>query len=189
MAIRYFTISNPQYFRSHQWRFCTRQFFKQNWFPTDATTWIKVNGTRTVHVQGVNIFLFSHTAYQQYSYLCIANFGLTSSTSMSEISSTEGVYEDGVSVKIFPRTFCNSPKLDWSCTVNVRHTTGDQRTHLAIDILLCETYNTSDLTSGDFEQGSFSNKIGHSPWMKVNGTRTVHVQGLNIFLSYCLSAI
>ena len=95
MAIRYFTMSNPKQFRSHQWRFCTRKFFKQNCFPTDATTWMKVNGTRTVHVQGVNIFLFSHIAYQQYSYPCITKFGLTRSTSMSYISSTGGCTKTG----------------------------------------------------------------------------------------------
>ena len=36
---------------------------------------------------------------------------------------------------------------------------GVPKTQIPIDILLCETHNTSDLTSGDFVQGSFSNKI------------------------------
>ena len=81
----------------------------------------------------------------------IANFGLTKATSMFNWM----VYEDGVCFKFFPSTFSNIPKLDWTYTVNVRRTRVYQRTHIPIDILLCETDNTSNLISG----WQFSNKI------------------------------
>ena len=44
------------------------------------------------------------------------------------------MYEDGVSVKMFPKTLSNTPMLDCSCTVDVRPTRGDQKTNMAIYI-------------------------------------------------------
>ena len=185
-------MSNAKHFSSHQWRFCTRKFFKQNCFPTDATTWMKVNGTRTVHVQGVNIFLFSHIAYQQYSYPCIAKFGLTRSTSMSYISSTGGCTKTGWASKS-SKGFSLTAKSVIGVVQSMYCAQGgpnDLHGHRYFTMWKPQYFRSQHwrlCTRQFFKQNCFP--AGPTPWMKLNGTYTVHVQGVNNFFSYCLSAI